>query len=342
MSIDNHPSLEEVAIADRGAFQQHYLRAYAPVFPWYARPELEKTPYTLDEFLQIFHRQMLHVLRPPSRIGGKSQEHTLQRRLHRHLSYAALSRILYFHTGEMSIEQLTQDLRHEYRRIAQFKELRLSTPHHPLFTDYRSYAVPDRNPRLIDASGQDTEFASWMDSQDIPAFIAAIPEFTQPDAKSHVLHTAVQTRALLREKLKGKTFIPQDVRDEGINLLMDEWVAMVDAQPEHEESVEALISELQLGAMRDDPDAMLAALPPPVSCLTVEDEARLAPLYEQVLARIVCEKWSDEAVDFVNAWAETRRRLNLPPCDRPSLPLAIMAMHLRDEDTDAPRVMSLL
>lgn len=327
-------------------FDAHYLRKFAHALPFHFCPQLERTPFTVDCFIDDFYARLTPVLE------GQGKRELLRLLLERtivrkHIGFTFLARFVHLHTGQERLDDSLAYVRHDLQRIMHAGVLSLPSPDHPLWANCRarhaltSHDVPMR---VIDATTKDKQIASQMKDLPLETVLPTVgPEYLSLDPVCKILHASSILRSRMREKLMSTFDGTEEARDALIHDIIDEWLQTRSSQvgrtsdgARNAHALDALIEGLQ--AELNIPDITAA---PPQHVINVllpvlkRDRAtfcRYAPLLEQFLMHLArCREV--ESLAIITNDIQTMIRwhcVNL--CDFPGLALAILALRTRFYD----------
>ncbi len=324
-------------------FDAHYLRRFAHALPFYFRPQLESTPFTVQQFTEDFHRRLHPILeeRGKRELMTLLQERTLVRQ---HIGFTFLERFVRLHTEQEGFEDALAYVRHDLSRISRAGVMSLSSPHHPLYSNCRArYAlsIHEIPMRVIDVTVKDKKIADQMRELPFENIVPTIaPEYLTLHPDCRIARCSARLRENMRLSLTHANGFTDGERDVLINKITDEWLSVRSSQigKSRDEihnanalgaAVGALEQELKIGDIARDPPLQTMEKLLPILQRDESTFRRFLPLLEQFLIDLAQRHDDDNLAELVVAVQMLGQHHHVIHCDLPGLGLALLAVRTR-------------
>ena len=322
----NKPSVD-LASCDHKTFDEHYLRAFAERLPFFFRPGLGRSPFTVKNVVSAVETKLFPAGKPlpVSRVHG-------DRRLVRiHIAYAIADEMLCAHSGQRELKQSFRQLEYQFDGIQKNKALVMAYPSHPLFRhpDAKNGESTSGRPiRCLPAKGADAKIADWALEYPLQKLVAErVPELLSLDPDCDVTRRADEVRAELMQVLSAKKKqLTQKQRGELFERLFAEWVNM---PPENYPTSKL---EVEIESDLDSDDVLRTIKQIALACDKSEEAfKRYLPLLEELILKQAMTGNNSEQASIVSACL-LLKKYGYAICDFPSLGTAQLAYKVRFAD----------
>ena len=341
------PALGELSHKD---FDEHYLRRFDHFMPMFSQPILERTPYSLDQFMLHFGNRLESGLKR----SGECPLATRLRQKHlllKHIAFKSLEECAFVHLEANSITEAMEFIRKELVRITNEKCLLMESSRHPLYDHYKAKYVRREDTsrsnghqamdRIIDVGHEEQHIARTLADVDLSALLQThAPEFVARDPACRILEFCVLFRKKMRQVVCADTELTDSQRDSLLCEIIEEWTIVRSSQigktmDERENMhrmarhIEAL--RMQLGIGDIETDTPLTTIRKIVEGMRRDGAAfvQYLPLLEHLFLDFA-DKANDVGImDLFPIIFQIFTQCGISICDQPGMQIAMLAVSTR-------------
>ncbi len=318
---------------------------------WHTAPVRREPTYTELQFSEFVQARLRSALQDDTVRRELSERHHLpvqdlvredlsgRRKFMRHFYYELIMQATKRHTRITSREQMLSSIRQDLWNVSA-GYIVMDQPSHPLWTMGTSGTSPSGKPvRIMDPTRADRRFAAQLhgsgqkfqpgpDGPVTTLIERALPELLTRHEDCRIIQYCLPLRQRLLELVGGATHLSIETQTECINEIVAAWVDVIPPNDEHTLKQ----AEEKTGVSRNDAIADIErALVQPYVTAPGGDRVWLATLEERTLLA-AADRRQQEYDDLLAVWERALKRSTVPPCTRPSLGLAYLAISAKQKE----------
>lgn len=312
--------------------QEALLRAFDPYIPWYSRPPSARpNAPQVEDFSRWVHARMIEELSMRTDPEMRGQDLSFSRLATRHICYSILRCAAENIVQQRGPAEIVSTLRFNLRSIIEAKILPVRHWHHPLSSQTHRLQQMPSGP-AIKATVPDVKLAEWLrGGANLERLIEGMPELVRLSPDARLIIYAKRLREQLKTLLDSN-MPTEEVRENVVRLVTDEWVTMIPA--DYQERVMEIAREIGLPNIFDVSEReVVSRLNLERRVNSAEDEERMNPLLQQLALRLALER-EPSLSELSEQWSKLLTQYKVAACDRPFMTVAMLAAMLGDRSLE--------